>query len=286
MSILAGEKFQLKLLPSNFVELHEECEDNRCNRLVTRFVEEKVLYNPLIVARFDDKFILIDGANRFEALKRIDCKAILAQLVDYKSPGVKLKSWYHFVSGMTMAELEYYASQNGLIFSIMPNAINPDKQQDASSGRLLSGHKNGLVVLSVNGEKASITLSENIEEMLISLSKLNRYYENKFSYTRIDSDTDISDVSSLSPDDGLLFVFPDLEKKDIITISGLKQKLPAGISRHMIPNRVLHIKILIDALKSDENIDKKNEELEKYVQYKIDTKKVRLYREPILVFDE
>lgn len=83
-----------------------------------------------------------------------------------------------------------------------------------------------------------------------------------------------------------MFVFPEFSKEDIIIIAGLKQKLPAGISRHMIPNRVLHIKILIDALMTDVNLDKRNEELEKYVQYKIDTKKVRLYREPILIFDE
>ncbi len=273
MSILAGEKFELKILPSNIVDLHEECEDNRYSKLMNRFNEEKVLYNPLIVARFDKKYILIDGANRFEALKRLECRSILAQLVDYRSPDVKLKSWYHFVSGFNINEFEEYASQNGLKYKKLRQGRKPE-------------NKNELVIFSSGGEVVLLTLSNELEIMLSSLSKLSRYYENKFSYTRIDSDTDISDVSSLSPDEGLLFVFPDLEKNDIVKISGLKQKLPAGISRHMIPNRVLHIKILIDALKGDENIDKRNEELEKYVQYKIDTKKVRLYREPILVFDE
>ncbi|MBZ0204587.1 MAG: hypothetical protein K8I03_16355 [Ignavibacteria bacterium] len=46
------------------------------------------------------------------------------------------------------------------------------------------------------------------------------------------------------------------------------------------------MKILIDAMKTDENLDKRNYDLEQFIQYKIDTKKVRLYKEPILVFDE
>ena len=122
--------------------------------------------------------------------------------------------------------------------------------------------------------------------MLKSLSLLNRFYGSNYSYMRIDSDTDVTDIKSLSADEGLLFIYPDFSKEDIAAISKLKQKLPAGISRHLIPNRVLHIKILIDALKSSEHLEKRNVELQKYIQFKIDTKKVRLYREPILIFDE
>lgn len=273
MSILAGEKFELRLLPQSFVALHEECEDNRSGRLVERFNDENVLYNPLIVAYINDKYILIDGANRYEALRQIGCKAILAQLVDYSSSNVVLKSWYHFVSFMTIKELELFCIESGMTFNMLLKKRKPESN-------------NELIILSTDGCAASVILSSDLEKRLASLSLLNRYYERNYTYTRIDSDTDIENVGELSPDEGLLFVFPDMAKEDIVAISGLRQKLPAGISRHLIPNRVLHIKILIDALKTDENIDKRNIELDKYIQHKIDSKKVRLYREPILVFDE
>ncbi|MEO8513591.1 MAG: hypothetical protein ABI543_08530 [Ignavibacteria bacterium] len=273
MSMLAGEKFELKLLPSNIVNLHEECEDNRYGKLMDRFNGEKVLYNPLIVAKYEDKFILIDGANRFEALRNIGCRIILAQLVDYSSTNVVLKSWYHFVSGMSMDDMINYANQNSISYTRWRPGMKPESKEQ-------------LVVISTSNDAICLNLSSSLEMMLKSLSILNKYYENEFSYSRIDSDTDISDVKKLSPDEGLLFVFPEFSKSDIVTIAGLNQKLPAGISRHLIPNRVLHIKILIDALMTDEHLDKRNEDLEKYVQFKIDTKKVRLYREPLLVFDE
>ncbi|MBL8015765.1 MAG: hypothetical protein JNK43_00720 [Ignavibacteria bacterium] len=273
MSILAGEKFFLKLLPSDIIALHEECEDNRYGRLLERFRKEKVLYNPLIVGDLGGEYMLIDGANRFEALKQMECRSILAQVVNYSSPEVVLKSWYHFVNEMTLGELEDYLNAEGISFTRCDSARRPES-------------RNSLVVTSSSGSTLYITFSEELEPLLGELSKLNRFYGGKYSYMRIDSDTDITDISSLSSDEGLLVIFPDFSKNDIAAISKLKQKLPAGISRHLIPNRVLHIKILLDALKSGEHLEKRNEELQKYIQYKIDTKRVRLYREPILVFDE
>ena len=273
MSILAGEKFELKLLPSIAVALHEESENNRSSRLIERLKEEHVLYNPLIVANHNGNYILIDGANRFEALKHIGCRAILAQLVDYLSDDVVLKTWYHFVSFMNIQDLTEFTASAGLKLKDNHSAVNNSTQ-------------NELIVYSTTGESVIVELDSDLNKMLSQLSAINRYYDEKYSYTRIDSDTDITDVTTLSPDDGLLFVFPCLKKEDIIKISGFEQKLPAGISRHLIPNRVLHIKILTDALKTDENIEKRNEELQKHIQHKIDSKKVRLYREPILVFDE
>ncbi|MBE2216680.1 MAG: hypothetical protein IAE90_00660 [Ignavibacteria bacterium] len=273
MSILAGEKFFLKLLPSDIIALHEECEDNRYGKLLGRFREENVLYNPLIVADLGGKYMLIDGANRFEALRQMECHSILAQVVDYSSPDVILRSWYHFVNEMTLGELEEYLKSAGMSYTKCDSARRPE-------------NRNSLVVTSTGGGTLYIPLDEDLEKMLKSLSLLNRFYGSNYSYMRIDSDTDVTDIKSLSADEGLLFMYPDFSKEDIAAISKLKQKLPAGISRHLIPNRVLHIKILIDALKSSEHLEKRNVELQKYIQFKIDTKKVRLYREPILIFDE
>lgn len=268
MSILAGEKFELRLLPMSGISLHEECEDNRSGRLIERFKNENVLLNPLIVGKTANNFILLDGANRFEALKTFECRSILAQVVDYSSENVKLKTWFHFVNEMRFSDLK---------------AILPDDVIDNQGG--LKNDQCIRVISEIN-ETMYIKLPDDLQKRLELFAVINRFYEANFSYIRIDSDTDISDISGLAAGNGLLFVYPPLKKDDIIKISGFQQKLPAGISRHLIPNRVLHIKFLLDALKSDDNLDKKNIELEKYIQYKIDTNKVRLYREPILIFDE
>jgi ParB-like nuclease domain len=273
MSILAGEKFDLKLIRSAELLRHEDHEQNRTSALVERLNDEKVLYNPLIVGKYEDKYVLIDGANRFEALKEIGCKTILAQTVDYASTNVVLKSWYHYVNGITMKLLIDYLLSRDIDFEKWNIKDNPLKMFCAG-------------VISDSGEAILIRFRNDLFGMLDSICSISRYYEEKYAYMRIDSDTDISNVAELSNEAGLLFIYPQFSKEDIVNIALSNKKLPAGISRHLIPNRVLHIKILVEALKTDEHLDKRNEDLENFIQYKIDTKKVRLYREPILVFDE
>src|SRR5688572_2148416 len=114
MFTFLGEKFELKLLKASEVMLHEEVEESRYERLYNRLKDEGVLYNPLIVGRYKNKYVLIDGANRYQALKKLGAKTILAQIVDYKSDGLKLKSWYHFVNNMAFDDLKIYLEGRGL----------------------------------------------------------------------------------------------------------------------------------------------------------------------------
>ena len=115
---------------------------------------------------------------------------------------------------------------------------------------------------------------------------LNRFYEKKYNYNRVNSEFKLRRIEDISSKDGLLFIYPEFKKKDIIKISGLKEKLPAGITRHLIPNRVLHIRFPISLLKRVGDLKKRNEELQFIVDKKIEHKKVRLYKEPLLIFDE
>ncbi len=271
MSFIAGEKFELVLLRSSEIFLHEECEDNRYSKLIDRFRNEQVLFNPLIVGKHNREYFLIDGANRFEALKRIGMKMILAQVVDYSSRDVTLKSWYHLVRGLSFTALKKYLSANKIKFRKIQKA-GIKKIPVASVGVLT--HKNEFYIL---------FFDSLLEKYLESLSKLIKFYEKNYRYDRIDSD---SDLESISRNDGLIFLYPNFTKNHIQQIAKSSVKLPAGISRHLIPNRVLHIKYPLINLKSDRNITQKNSELQELIKKKIEYKKVRLYREPILIFDE
>jgi hypothetical protein len=273
MSFIAGEKFELALLRSSEIFLHEECEDNRYSKLIDRFRNEQVLFNPLIVGKHNREYFLIDGANRFEALKRLGMKTILAQVVDYSSKDVTLKSWYHLVRGLSFTALKKYLSDNKIKFrKILKAGI---KKIPVGSVGVLT-HKNEFYILFFD------TLLKNY---LSSLCKLNKFYETKYRYDRIDSDSDLKSIQS-TRDDGLIFLYPDFTKNHIQKIAKSNVKLPAGISRHLIPNRVLHIKYPLMNLKSDRNITQKDSELQELIKKKMEYKKVRLYREPILIFDE
>lgn len=273
MLIFLGQKFDLKLLKSSEVLLHEECEDDRYSKIYERFKEDKVLYNPLIAGRHDNKYVLIDGANRFEALRKMGCKTILAQIVNYKSPKLTLKSWYHFVTGLSLTELKKYLDEAGYKYSKW--SINKKLDKLKYIG-----------VCGRDGKGISIKLGKKLEEIIKTLVSLNRYYENKYSYVRIDSDADFSNLNEVLPGEGLLFLYPAFKKKHIVQIAGLTNKMPAGITRHLLPNRVLHIKYEIEKLIPEDNLEFRNRELDDIINMKSEMKKVRLYKEPILIFDE
>jgi hypothetical protein len=273
MFIFLGEKFELKLLKASGVMLHEEVEESRYERLYNRLQDEGVLYNPLIVGRYKNKYVLIDGANRYQALKKLGAKTILAQIVDYKSDELKLKSWYHFVNNMTFDDLKIYLEGRGLKYSKWNIKSRLDKL-------------NYIGVAGASGKGIKIKLSKKLDEMLKSLSAINKYYENNFGYTRIDSDADLSNLKRVFPGSGLLFVFPMFPKQQIVKIAANENKVPAGITRHLLPNRVLRIKFEIEKLMTDENLDGRNKELDLLIRQKAESKKVRLYKEPLLIFDE
>ncbi len=260
MPNLAGEKFELRLIRSLDILLHEEFEEDRSSRLASRFRAEKVLYNPLILGKHKGRYILIDGANRFEALNRISCRIVLAQIVDYMDPEVMLKTWFHFVSGMNMDILKKYLKRKKLKYEDIGYDIKPSSI-------------NEVVVRDNYWESIRIRLGKNLSETLVQLRSLNKFYETGFTYHRIDSDTDISDMDNVYPGDGVLFIFPQFSKENIIKISSLADKLPAGITRHLIPNRVLHIKFPVLNLKSENGLDKKNSEFLKFILHKINNKK-------------
>lgn len=278
MSELYGEKFELRLISTHGILIHEECEDDRAQKLLERFKYDKVLFNPLTVGEYYDKLILIDGANRFEALRGSGCKIILAQIVNYNSPKIQVRSWFHYVPGLSIKEVSSHLQKNGVEFK------TPGFNEFLKS---INKRKiNHVGIVSRQKESVCIKFSNNISEMLRGFCMLNRFYEKKYNYNRVNSEFKLRRIEDISSKDGLLFIYPEFKKKDIIKISGLKEKLPAGITRHLIPNRVLHIRFPISLLKRVGDLKKRNEELQFIVDKKIEHKKVRLYKEPLLIFDE
>jgi hypothetical protein len=62
--------------------------------------------------------------------------------------------------------------------------------------------------------------------------------------------------------------------------------LPAGITRFLIPGRVLHLNVSLDHLRSDESLARKNAWLNKILAEKLTHRNVRYYQEPVILLEE
>ncbi len=92
-----AKELALRVVSLNDVLLHEQVEARRVDRLITRLKSDWLLKNPPIVAEHGGKYILLDGATRVTALKRIQCRDVVVQVVDYHMPGLVLETWNHLL---------------------------------------------------------------------------------------------------------------------------------------------------------------------------------------------
>jgi len=71
-----------------------------------------------------------------------------------------------------------------------------------------------------------------------------------------------------------------------LQIAQASRELPAGITRFIIPGRVLRLSAELRHLKSDQSLSEKNEWLHQLLMDKLDQGKIRYYEEPVYLLDE
>ncbi|MCB0725328.1 MAG: hypothetical protein KDC73_11570 [Ignavibacteriae bacterium] len=270
--------FDLKLLKINDIKLHEDTETKRLRNIYSRIRRDKHLINPIIVAQYNKDLILIDGANRYSSLKDIGCKLVLAQIIDYKDGHTKLSKWNHLVYDMDDNVIKDYCDKYKLKYTF--TSVKNGK-------KILHNNLNRVLVSDIKkNETMVITLSKDFGKMIDQLNDITHLYFKKYSFDRSEPEINFSDLKKFTRRKGTLIEFPKLKKEHIVKIAKSNKKIPAGITRHILRNRVLHVKYEIKKLLTEGNVKAKTKELEQMLLNKIDKNKVRQYTESVIVFDE
>jgi len=270
--------FQLKVLKLTDIKLHEATEEVRRTRVLDRITEAKYLNNPIIVGKYDKELILLDGANRYSSIKSLGCKLIIAQIIDYKSPKTILDVWNHLV---------YDFDMNTVVEFCKANKISCEKISFSEGKKILDKNFHHILVTDTSKtDTILINLSKDFKKCLEQLSALGNLYFMQYDFDRSESEIKITELRKFTRKKGVLFVYPRFEKKHIVKIAANNLRVPAGITRHLISNRVLHVRYEVNNLKEVGNLEKKNEEFMKEIISKIDDNKVRQYNESVIIFDE
>jgi hypothetical protein len=270
--------FDLRLLKIADIKLHETTETKRMRRIFDRIAASKYLMNPVIVGLHKGEYILIDGANRLSSLEEIGCKLAIAQIIDYSNPKIKLRTWNHLIYNTSLEVfLDYFDSAK-------------IKYKEVKISRAETALKSGINHIAISdistGKTYLATLPKQFDKIVKTVNSITKLYFNVFPFDRSEEEIKLSDVIRYTRKNGVILQFPRFKKQDVITASKSKNKIPAGITRHLLINRVLHVRYEINKLRSDKDIPEKTAELQKYLISKIDNNKVRQYRESVIVFDE
>ena len=84
----------------------------------------------------------------------------------------------------------------------------------------------------------------------------------------------------------LLVVFPQFKVAEVLHAALSGDLLPAGITRFVIPGRILRLNADLAMLKSNAELSHKRAWLEQMVAEKLARRNVRFYQEPVTLLDE
>jgi hypothetical protein len=286
----------LRILTLESLVPHEHTDPRRVDPLIERLKDEAILRNPPIVAPFSDgdahggdsRFVVLDGANRTTALRALGVPHIVAQVVNYDS--VQLDVWHHVITDCTANELlERVHSLDGLTL----------RRADLMSARAALARREALAFISLDDGRrtiddattvhrpSSIVISggRDLRERTELLNQLVGMYEGCARVQRTTTDS-MAEARETFPDASAIVVFPHYEPAEIIDLARTGVRLPAGITRHVLPLRALRLNYPMDVLRSDEPLAKKQGHLSAWIHEKMQRRQVRTYAEPTVMFDE
>ena len=189
---------------------------------------------------------------------------------------LRLHTWYHAVSGVAQPEL--LALLGGVraaqIEPAASTAMQAALDSRAALCNLTGADGQGYLVRAAAGYSA-----------LQALNAFVAAYSAAGSVTRT-LNTHMDSLRAEVPGMALLVVFPQFRVAEVLRAALTGELLPAGITRFVIPGRILRLNADLAMLKSPESLAHKSAWLEQMVAEKLVRRNVRFYQEPVTLLDE
>ncbi len=273
----------LRVFPTERLLPHEEFDPRRIEKLALRLREDGILKHPPIVTEVpcQDDYVILDGANRVMAFQHLGIPHIVAQRIDYDQPGLILDTWYHVVAGMPVVtfnqELTLATGMSLVDCSIEEARLAMDALEAAAYIVCEDGVR--MVCNSTKVKHHKLRHDSDLLNMLVSV------YKGKANIFRASNDKwEIQ--KPYYQDITALVIFPRLKPADIIEAACTGERLPTGISRHIIPARALNINIPIDSMDNNQSKETKDKWLQKWLMDRMSANSIRFYAESTFSFNE
>jgi hypothetical protein len=280
MSVLTTSHLQLRIVPVGALQLHEEDDPNRVKRLITYLQRDKKLRNPIVVAEQKDKpgsLVVLDGATRVSALREMEIPDAIIQIVDYFSPWIELKVWHHVVVGFPSHRI--LSGLNALSSMGVTLMDNEQSQTELARRRVLA-----CLTLS-EGQNFAISHKGDLYDEADRLCELVAIYRGKAEVHRT-AEIERAALLREYPDLTTIVSFPPFTPAEILKIAANGKKVPMGITRHLIAGRALGLGIPLKILAQSDSLEAKNDWLDQQVRMRLRANKIRLYQEPVFIFDD
>ena len=269
----------LRMLPSFVLVTHEDCDPRRVEKLSQRIKLEGVFKHPPIVAEIPgtDRYVVLDGANRTTAVQSLGMPHIVAQLVRYEEPEVVLDTWYHVVAGMPIVDFEQALTQ--------VTGLELEETSLESARQALAEQRAAAYIVCESGVRIAVNTRGLLCPDVRLLTHIVSAYRGHAEIFRASNDI-WEKQKPYYPGITALVIFPRLCPDDVIEAARTGQKVPTGITRHVISPRALNINIPLWVLAVDWPLAQKEAWLHEWLMERMGSNAIRYYSESTFTYNE
>lgn len=268
----------LRVVPIERIFAHENIDIKRVNRLAKRLDSEGRLGNPPIVTEVGDgRYMVLDGATRSAAMQQLNFPHAIVQVINSED-GLGLKTWFHSIR---------HIAENALLklLSELPAVrLEPILPTEADKAMFEYG---GLCYLHTASDKAYLAQPAPGVNRLDALNQLTETY---IEAAHVDRTLNKNIISLKNEVEGFtaVVIFPEYTVSQVIQTTVESGRLfPAGITRFIIPGRILRLNADVSMLRSrDIPLREKSRWLHEELRKRQSQGGIRRYDEPVYLLDE
>ncbi|MBP6470982.1 MAG: pyridoxal-phosphate dependent enzyme [Chloroflexi bacterium] len=277
-----GETLSLELVPTHLVIPHEQVDEKRVARLMGRLEEDGLLVNPPVTTFWNGRYVVLDGATRSTAFKWLGYPHLIVQVVPPDDNRFELHTWYHVISSgqkvakRPFAELhDHLAAIPGLILRPLPVADIHNIFEDPATLCYFLDREGEATVAQAAPDLPRLTV---MNELVASYTRWGNVERTLL--------TDLPRLLVQFPQMTAVAVFPQFKPEMIFDVASRGELVPAGLTRFVIPGRILRLNADLSRLKQDEPLPAKRAWFNQFLEEKLAHSRLRYYEEPVILLDE
>lgn len=264
----------LRFIPLDAIAPHEEADDRRASLLAEELARDGVVRNPPLVTPAGERFVLLDGATRTEALRRLGSPHVVVQNVESLDEA-SVETWHHVVTGPDPDEL---LDAMGAVEGIRVEKVDGDAETRAVE-------YGGLCSIFLPDGRSFVAYPDPGANRFAALSSFARRYGEVGRISRT-LETGMETLRTTYPRMAAFVEFPRFTTEQVLVAATSGTLLPAGITRFIVPGRVLRLDVSLELLLADSPLAEKNAWLHSHLAEKERLGRIRFYREPVYLLDE
>ncbi|MEJ2708513.1 MAG: hypothetical protein P8074_12930 [Anaerolineales bacterium] len=184
---------------------------------------------------------------------------------------------YHVVSGLDVQEFEDELTQ--------VTGLRLEQCSLSEARQALESCQAAAYIVCADGVRKALNTREVVSHDTWLLNRLVQAYKGKADIYR--ASNDIWEIQApYYPHITALVIFPRLTPQDIIEAVQSGEKVPTGITRHIIPQRALNINISLEILEADLPEVRKDAWLQEWLMERMAANAIRYYSESTFSFNE